>query len=227
MWYHTNSHLNSHQGFKLNFNWFQLLTVEWHISPLNSLYCSWHFKPFWCYNISQHLNSDPHNKPHKYRRNFYLFSVSQRTINFLWFLKFTWNSPNNVYWFHSTVQLSESTTSVKCVVQCILPSSSKWSIRVKVEVMDSFTVTFLMEDLLLNLQIPQTPRVVITAERQTDKYSVCVLLCIRTQKHSDEFTWLFPETSQKDARSLETPAQCVPRCPPPAHHYGNQGEGSD
>lgn len=106
MWYHTNWHLSSHQGsnfnIKLNFNWFQLLTVEWHISPFNSLYCSWHFKPFQCFNISQHFNSDPHDKPHEYRGNFYLFSVSQRKIYFLWFLKFTWNSPNNVYWFHST-----------------------------------------------------------------------------------------------------------------------------
>lgn len=42
--------------------------------------------------------------------------------------------------------------------------------------MDAFTVTFLMEDLLLNLQVPQAPRVVITADkRATVKVSrVCV-----------------------------------------------------
>lgn len=46
-----------------------------------------------------------------------------------------------------------------------LPSSNQGSIRVEAEVMDSFTVTFLMKNFLLNLQVPQTPRVVITAHR--------------------------------------------------------------
>lgn len=48
-----------------------------------------------------------------------------------------------------------------------LPSSSQWPVRVKVQVMDSFAVTLLMEDLLLDLQVPQTPRVVITADTNT------------------------------------------------------------
>lgn len=56
---------------------------------------------------------------------------------------------------------------------CTLPSSSQGPVGVEVEVVDSFAVTFLVEDFLLNLQIPQTPRVII-AETDRCVSTVCV-----------------------------------------------------
>lgn len=106
-------------------------------------------------------------------------------------------------------------------VMCVLPGGSQGSVRVEVDVMDSFTVSFLMEDLLLDLQVPQTPRVVVTADKRVSTLCVCVVCWCSGRA---EFTRLFPETSQKDARSLVTLVQCVPQYPPPARRYGNQGE---
>ena len=50
-----------------------------------------------------------------------------------------------------------------------LPSEGQRSVWVKVDVVDSFTVTLLVQDLLPELQVPQTPRVVIaTGERERE-----------------------------------------------------------
>ncbi len=45
----------------------------------------------------------------------------------------------------------------------------------------------------------------------------------RVSQHG-RFTWLFPETSQTDARTLETLAHCGPQCPPLAPRYSNKRE---
>ena len=53
-----------------------------------------------------------------------------------------------------------------------LPSEGQRSVWVKVDVVDSFTVTLLVQDLLPELQVPQTPRVVIaTRERERERES--------------------------------------------------------
>ena len=52
-----------------------------------------------------------------------------------------------------------------------LPSEGQRSVWVKVDVVDSFTVTLLVQDLLPELQVPQTPRVVIaTGERERVRF---------------------------------------------------------
>lgn len=111
----------------------------------------------------------------------------------------------------------------KQLADVYLPSGSQWSVSVEVDIMDSFTVAFLMEDLLLDLQVPQTPRVVITADKRVNVSCVCVHVYSYT-KQPDELTRLFPEISQKDARSLVTLVHRDPQYPPPAHRYGNQEE---
>lgn len=62
--------------------------------------------------------------------------------------------------------------------------------------MDSLTVTFLMEDLLLNLQVPQTPRIVVTADKRMCIFCIwCVAFhrtCLRT----------LPGRSQKSPRRV-------------------------
>lgn len=110
---------------------------------------------------------------------------------------------------------------------CVLPGGSQGSVRVEVDVMDAFTVPFLVEDLLLDLQVPQTPRVVVTVDKRVSVSTLCVCVvcvCVCVCSVRVEFTRLFPEISQKDARSLVTLVQCVPQCPPPARRYGNQEE---
>lgn len=71
---------------------------------------------------------------------------------------------------HSAVQ------STECSAVSTLPSSSQGAVRVEVQVVDSFTVTFLMKNFLLNLQVPQTPRVIVT----THKYKYCILILCPT-----------------------------------------------
>lgn len=125
----------------------------------------------------------------------------------------------------ATKSVSESSQTQTQLADVSVPSGSQRSVRVEVDIMDSFAVAFLMEDLLLNLQVPQTPRVVITADKRVNVWTCCVFVCSVTRKQLDQFTRSFPETSQKDARSLVTLVQCDPQYPPPARHYGNQ-EGS-
>lgn len=48
----------------------------------------------------------------------------------------------------------------------ILPSSCQRSIRVELHVMDSFTMSLLVQDLFLGLQVPQPPRIIIAARER-------------------------------------------------------------
>lgn len=58
----------------------------------------------------------------------------------------------------------------------------------KGQVVDTFAVTFLMEDFLLNLQIPKTPRVIVAALHTDRKYVThgkkyfCVKLRVKLSK---------------------------------------------
>lgn len=67
-----------------------------------------------------------------------------------------------------TNPIKETIKTQSQVAAVRLPGGGQRSVRVEVDVMDSFTVAFLMQDLLLNLQVPQTPRVVIAADQQAN-----------------------------------------------------------
>lgn len=98
---------------------------------------------------------------------------------------------------------------VSCGAVSSLPCSSQRPIGVKVDVVDSFTVALLMENLLLNLQIPQTPRAVIAAE--THKFRK-IKITFWFIEHQDQWVWgvyqvvprNLPEGCQdtRDTRSL-------------------------
>lgn len=91
--------------------------------------------------------------------------------------------------------------------------------------MDSFAVTLLMEDLLLDLQVPQTPRVVITADTHTSNLlsqTAYISTASRWwQRCWWNFTRSFPGSVQTDARRPWTPAHCDPRCLPLVHRCLN------
>lgn len=88
------------------------------------------------------------------------------------------------------------------------------------KIVDSFTVSFLMEDLLLNLQVPQPPRLIVTCTNT----SVLILrsgsqdLCTAVQV----LTRWYPGSVLKDATRLWKLAHCDPQCQQRVHHYGNQ-----
>ena len=51
----------------------------------------------------------------------------------------------------------------------VLPRPGQGAVGVEVQVVDSFAVALLVQDLLLSLQVPQTPRVVIASGRRGQK----------------------------------------------------------
>lgn len=69
-----------------------------------------------------------------------------------------------------------------------IPRQSQWSIRLEYDIIHRSTVTFLMQYLILHLQVPQPPRVVKTITYKFNCLSVYIIWSINIQQKASNLT---------------------------------------